>query len=145
MIKQSIAAWVLLAVLMVVNGTVRELVIAPEMDAYTAQVISTAIGIAIVFAFAYFFIRSERVATLTAAWKIGALWTVLTVLFELGLAYATGVRSNALFAAYNVVEGEVWPVLVLAVAVAPAFWVYHFRRIASRPDPRVHFPLIRLG
>jgi hypothetical protein len=144
MMKRAVAAWVLLSVLMVINGVVREFGYGPGMDAYTANVISTATGIVVIFALAYFFMRTEQITPGTEAWKVGAMWAVLTVVFELGLGYARGLRSADLLAAYNIADGQVWLVLVLSAAVAPPFWAHHFRFLKNRPDPRVHFPLIRL-
>lgn len=144
MLKRAIAAWVLLSVLMVINGVVREFGYGPGMDAYTANVISTAAGIVVIFTLAYFFMRTEQTTPGADAWKVGAMWAVLTVVFELGLGYARGLRSADLLAVYNIADGQVWVVLVLSAAVAPPFWAHHFQTLANRPDPRVHFPLIRL-
>lgn len=144
MIKRAIAAWVLLAVLMVINGVVREIGYAPEIGAYAGNVISTLTGIVLVFSVAYFFVKSEKLTKWSSAWEVGGLWLVLTLLFEAGLGFAGGGSMADVLAAYNITEGEVWPVLLASVAIAPAFWTYHFRAEAARPDPRIHFPLVRL-
>ena len=145
MIKRAFAAWLLLAVLMVLNGFIREIVYGPSIGAYPAHVVSTISGILVLFAVAYFFVRGAHITDHRRAWTTGAAWVAATVLFEFGLGFVRGVSLTEIMSAYDIRAGHVWPVFLLAEVAAPAFWVQHFRSRGARPDPRVHFPLIRLG
>lgn len=145
MMIRAAAAWVLLAMLMVANGVARELsreLYGFRMSEYTVHVVSTAIGIVLVFAVAGAFVRMQRMIHMRAAWGVGVLWLSLTVVFEAALGYVGGKSWLEVLAMYDVSDGSVWPVVVLAVAIAPVFWTHHFRSRARRPDARVHFPLI---
>jgi hypothetical protein len=102
-------------------------------------------AIVVLFVVAYFFVRDETRMTNRDAWKIGMVWVAATIIFEFGFGFAWGRQFTELLAQYDVRRGSLWPVLLVAELLAPAFWVQHFHSRMTRPDPRVHFPLIPLS
>jgi hypothetical protein len=65
--------------------------------------------------------RRWPLPTARAAAAVGLGWAGLTVAFEFGLGhYVAGQGWSTLLADYNLRRGRLWPVVVAAVAVAPA-------------------------
>src|SRR5690554_2649757 len=50
---------------------------------------------------------------------VGLLWLVLTLIFEFGFGLYRGNTLNDLLEEYNIVEGKLWILVPLWVAVAP--------------------------
>jgi hypothetical protein len=56
---------------------------------------------------------------------VGLLWLVLTLAFEFGFGLLVRGESLAsLLEAYRFREGNIWPMVLVVVAVAPAFAAY---------------------
>mgnify|MGYP005838798913 CR=1 FL=1 len=53
-------------------------------------------------------------------WKIGACWLALTLLFEFGFgALVAGMSRQELLSAYTFQEGNIWPLVLLVIFIAP--------------------------
>lgn len=114
--------WLLLAVVMFANGTVRALVLQPRLGEHLARQVATGTGILVVFVFAFVLVRLLDGSNTADLWRVGAIWLVLTLLFEFGLGYVTGMSWEAMLADYDVREGRLWPLIPAAALVAPRFW-----------------------
>jgi hypothetical protein len=117
----GLAVWPLLPAAAVANGAVREAVLVPALGRGAAEVLSVATALALFYAIAYAFLRRVR-APFTAAdlWALGACWAALAIVFEIVFfGVLMGVPMAELIAAYNIFAGELWPVVVVGVLVAP--------------------------
>ena len=117
----GLAVWPLMPVAAVLNGAVREAVLVPALGRGAAEVLSVATALALFYAIAYVFLRRVR-APFTAAglWALGACWAALAIVFEfVFFGVIMGVPLTELVAAYNIFAGELWPVVVVGVLVAP--------------------------
>lgn len=115
-----LGVWVALAALAVANGVFRETVLVPRMDEHRAHVLSTAILVVVILAVAYaFFAWSGSAFTDAELVGIGVLWTVLTVGFEFLVGYAEGTPASVTIGQYDVIAGQVWIVVPIALLVAP--------------------------
>ncbi len=129
MIEKYLAVWFLLAVVAVVNGTVRQYTYGKFVQELAAHQISTITAIlasgAVIWAVNRFWpIQSEL-----QAWMIGLSWLVMTSIFEFGFGhYVAGHSWDKLLADYNLFEGRVWSLFLLWVAVLP-FVIF---KLASR-------------
>ena len=121
-----LGVWAVMAVVAVVNGGFREVVLIPRLGDYPGHVASTALLVAAILlvSLAYFSrtpIAYERVELVA----IGALWTVLTVGFEFAVGYVEGTPVSVTVGQYDVFAGQVWIAVPIALLVSPLLfgWV----------------------
>lgn len=120
MVTKALVAWLGLLTLAILNGSFREAVIIPRVGTYAAHVASTIILCLLILAFSNLTIGWIDPPGSVAAWRIGALWLVLTVAFEfLAGHYLFGHSWNRIIADYNVFGGRVWVLVLLTTATAP--------------------------
>jgi hypothetical protein len=112
--------WVLMAVLAVANGVFRELVLIPRTGEYGGHVLSTAMLVAaiLVVSFAYFTTTAVAYTRLELL-AVGVAWTVLTAGFEFLVGYLEGTPVAETVGQYNVLAGQVWVLVPLALLTAP--------------------------
>lgn len=121
-----LGVWVLLAVVAVLNGGFRELVLIPRIGEYPGHVVSTAILVIaiLVASFGYFrWIAIEY--TQAELVMIGVLWTVLTVGFEFLVGYIENTPVAVTLGQYNVLAGQVWIAVPLALLVSPLLFGWY--------------------
>lgn len=124
-----LAAWFAMLIVAVANGAFRDFTYGRHMSELAAHQISTAIGIvllgAVMRAFVALVSPSRRQAV-----TAGLFWAALTVAFEFLFFHNVGGHSWAeLLANYNLLQGRVWVLVVVWVAIAP----YLFVRFRGRP------------
>ncbi|HEX8904510.1 MAG TPA: hypothetical protein VF771_06695 [Longimicrobiaceae bacterium] len=128
---RALRVWLVLVVAMVANGAVRAFVLEPLAGAMAAQVISVAIGIGLILLITRPFIRSATALSDEQCTAIAAAWVGLTVVFEFGFGHWVMHASwGDLAANYNLLQGRLWPLVLVAIASAPFIW---------RPRRRLHF------
>ncbi len=120
----AIAVWFVLAVLAIVNGTVREFAYKDIVGEYAAHVISTIILMLAILGTTYLFLRIVRIVKFEynnlGLLIIGIVWLVMTILFEFGFGhYVMGNSWERLFADYDIFEGRVWIMIPLTTLFAP--------------------------
>lgn len=126
---RCLATWLVMLLVAVANGAVRDFTYGRVVSELTAHQVSTAIGIALLGIVMWRFVRRYPPASARAAIAIGLLWMLLTVAFEfLFFHYAGGRSWGELLANYDVSKGRVWVVVLAWVAVAP----YVFFRVRTK-------------
>jgi hypothetical protein len=135
MLGKSALVWVIMAFLMIANGALRELLVAPRAGAYAGHVISVFAGAMVIMGVTYMFVRKYGSGlSRRAAWRIGGLWLALTVAFEFGFfRFVEKVPWSTLLADYNILRGRLWLVILITVLLAPVLWL---RRLQSRSGGR---------
>ena len=121
-----LGVWVVMAVLAILNGGFREVVLIPRVGDYTGHVLSTAllVGAILFVSFAYFsstpieYAQSELIL-------IGVSWTVLTVGFEFLVGYVEGTPVSVTLGQYNVLAGQVWIAVPLALLSSPLLFGWY--------------------
>ena len=114
-------SWSGLAVLGVANGITRELVYADALGDQRAHQVSTVTLIVLVVAFTWYLQRRWPLTSTRDAVVIGVAWAVLTVVFEFGFGrYVDGASWSELLAAYKLWNGELWPLVLVIIGLAPA-------------------------
>jgi len=113
--------WLVLTVLAVLNGILRNATYARVVGEYAGHVLSSLIFIGVVFAVTYIFLRLVRLDYgLADLLVVGAAWVVMTVAFEFLFGhYVAGHPWPRLLADYNVLKGRVWALVLLAVFLGP--------------------------
>jgi hypothetical protein len=102
---RAVAIWFLIALAKSVHGTIRRLFIAPVMGDLSARQIGVLTGSTIIFLISWLSIRWIGARKFTYQLEVGALWVVLTVLFEVGLGLALGYPQARILSDYNVAQG----------------------------------------
>jgi len=110
----------MMAVVAISNGIVRETLLIPRVGEYIGHVVSTAILITAILVLSYaYFKKSSIDYTQSELLLIGVLWVVLTVGFEFLIGYLEGIPVSETLAQYNVFAGYVWIFVPLTLLVAP--------------------------
>lgn len=118
--------WIVLAVLAIANGALREKVFVPSMGATAATLVSgITLSMAILFA-TWFSLPWYGPLLSSHYWLIGLLWVLATMLFEVGIGHFVTHQSwQQMRAAYNPFNGNLWVVVLAATFTAPrlAAWL----------------------
>lgn len=127
--SKYLAAWIAMLVVSIANGVMREFTYGRHMSELAAHQLSTATSVLLLGVVIWVFGRRHPPASARHALAIGLGWAALTVAFEFLFFHFVGGHSwSELLANYNVLEGRVWVLVVLWIAVAPlAFLPFHRR------------------
>ena len=124
MISRTLAIWLLLLIVAVLNGAIREIFITPRFGEQAAHIGSTVILSAAIILLAWFSISWIGPKSRPEALVVGIVWVALTVAFEfLAGHYAFGNSWETLIADYNVFRGRIW-MLVLVVNLFAPLWAF---------------------
>ncbi|OIR14702.1 hypothetical protein GALL_45080 [mine drainage metagenome] len=119
-------AWLVMLVVAIVNGALRDLTYGKLLPALFANQISCVSGIVLMGVVIHLYVRRWPFVSATEAWLAGLLWTALTAAFEfLFFHFVAGHSWETLLANYDVMSGHLWPLILLWVCVAPYFF-YRF-------------------
>jgi hypothetical protein len=116
--------WVLLAVVAIANGILREGTYGKFIPELAAHQVSTVTAIIAFGGVVWLANRWWPIESVSQALTIGTCWLVMTIAFEFGFGhYVAGHSWQTLLADYNLLEGRVWLLFLLWVAVVP-FVIY---------------------
>lgn len=114
--------WALLAILMSLNGVFRELILRPALGD-GAPIVSVMLGAAIVVFTTRGMFASAGAPAVSRLAAMSAVLVVLTVAFEFAVGIGVDRKPvSALLANYAFWRGELWPWLLLLVALTPFLW-----------------------
>lgn len=109
--------WVLLMLVETVHGVLRGLWLTPRIGADNAGLIGWPVAALLVLAITLLTIRWTRLSTRRGLLQLGALWAMLTVLFELAIGALRGLPVTDLIAAVNPLTGSVlWSAALMLAA-----------------------------
>lgn len=129
MVFRHLAAWLLLLVAAIINGVIRQSLFIGRMSELQAHQLSTLSGIILFGVIIWGLHRMWPLASAAQAWTVGVVWVALTLAFEfLFFHYVGGKSWEMLLNDYNILEGRLWPLLLLWVMIAP----YVMHRIGRR-------------
>lgn len=114
--------WLLLALLMPLNGILREFGLKRFLPAAAADWASAATGIAIILLTTRLLFRipaDEPTLRLAAQ---AMLLVLLTVAYEFGIGLMGGQSLAALGGHYALWRGEAWPLVLIALGATPFLW-----------------------
>ena len=117
---RALAVWVLVLVIAILNGAIREGILRPAWGTRVAHVVSTVSLSILILIAAWMTGPFARYPTTAAAWGVGVLWVVLTLGFEfLGGHFLFGKTWEVLLADYDLVQGRIWPLVLVVTLIAP--------------------------
>jgi len=129
-IWKYLVAWLLMLLVSVGNGAVRDFTYGRHMNELTAHQLSTSAGILLLGGIIWIFVRLYPPSSGNQAVSIGLLWMALTVAFEFLFFHFVGGHSwSELLANYDILKGRVWVLVLLWLAVAP-YVFFRFRGLA---------------
>ncbi len=116
---RAAAMWLLILVCAIANGALREAVLVPWLGRPAALAVSGLLLSACVVAASWWLVaRLPRLPTRHYV-GIGGGWLAATLAFEFGFGRAQGKAWAELIDAYRFHDGNLWPVVLLVVLVAP--------------------------
>ena len=117
----SIIMWFVLAVLAIINGSIREFGLKKFIGEPLAHHISVITGIGIIFIATLIFFKIFRsLFKLKDAVLIGVSWLILTVAFEFVFGhFVRGLSIQELLKQYDIFGGELWILMLIAIALSP--------------------------
>jgi hypothetical protein len=117
---RAFGVWLVIVVVAVINGGIRQAFISPRTVDTAAHAISTVTLCVAILVLCWISIGWMRPTTARDAWRIGALWVMLTVAFEfLAGHYVFGSPWHRLVADYNIFRGRIWVLVLITTATAP--------------------------
>lgn len=119
MIKKSILIWIAVIPLAILNGGLREKVIAPMIGEKYGLLLSGILLSLLIFILCYFFIHRIGKGEANTYWYIGLLWMLLTVAFETVFGLVGGISFPEMLKAYDITTGNLWLVVVLFTGLSP--------------------------
>jgi hypothetical protein len=115
-----------MVLLAIFNGALRDYTYGKAMSELHAHQLSS---VTLILTFvAYVWILSSRwpLQSSHQAITVGLIWLVLTMFFEFGMGRFLMHQSwKQMFQAYNIFAGNLWPLVLLAVATLPilSYWI----------------------
>jgi hypothetical protein len=117
---KAFAIWLLILVFAIANGGLREAVFLKAFARDTAFTLSGLMLIACILAIAMLTIPWLGGLTYPQYALTGLLWLLLTLAFEFGFGLLVRRETlDSLLEAYRFKDGNIWPVVLLVVALAP--------------------------
>lgn len=131
-----LGSWLLLAVLMPLNGALREFGLKRVLDAPFADVISAVLGIAIILAVTRAAFRIAADTPTASLWRMSATLVALTVAYEFTVGLLGGQSWPEMLANYAIWRGRLWPLVLFTLALTPFLWRGALSpRTRSSPSP----------
>ena len=117
---KALTIWLVILVLAIANGTLREAVLIPVLGGVPGLILSGVLLSALILAVVYFSLPWFGPAPVARYIAFGLSWLCLTVVFEFTIGRLMQGRPwSELLEAYTFKGGNIWPVVLLTVATAP--------------------------
>jgi hypothetical protein len=136
LVPRSLAVWLLILAFATANGVLREGMLPKVLPHSTAYVASGILLIACILAVSLITIPWLGHLTLVQYVLVGAWWLGLTLAFEFGFGMLLrGQSFDVMLEGYRFKDGNIWPLVLLAVAAAPLIAAY-VRGLLGAPQLR---------
>ena len=120
MILRTLAIWIGLLVLAILNGGFREAVLVPRLGRGVGHAVSTVMLSALILGAGWISTPWIGPRSVQEAWTIGLIWVSLTLAFEFAFGrYVQHKSWGELLDAYAFKDGNVWPVVLAVTLLAP--------------------------
>ncbi len=116
---KGIGVWLVIILAETLHGTARTLWLTPLIGDFPARQVSFFTGVGLILAIATFFVRWLH-ASHSQVLKIGALWAILTLAFEIGLGrFILGYSWERVLSDYNLSQGGLMAIGLVILTFAP--------------------------
>ncbi len=124
MIVKYAVAWLLMPIIGIINGTIRQYAYSNALGELRAHQVSTVTGIFLFGLYIWALTLLWKIRSSAEAIAIGLIWLTLTIAFEFLFGHYVMKHSwSRLFHDYNLFEGRLWVLVLLWVTLAP--YVFH--------------------
>lgn len=120
-LPRLLGTWLLLALLMPLNGALREFGFKRVMPNAAAETLSVVTGIAVILITTKLLFRIPADAPSRQLWLYSAILLLLTVAYEFGIGFAGGRSVSEMLENYAIWKGRLWPLVLVAIAATP--WI----------------------
>lgn len=118
--KRYILYWFVLLLIAFTNGALREVAYKNAVGEPWAHHISVVTGILFTGIAVWYAVKKWSFTSIRQAMVIGAIWFVLTEIFEAFLILSNPDNTVAdFFHAHNIAAGEMWPVFLVWIGISP--------------------------
>lgn len=117
-----LGTWALLAVLMPLNGALREFGFKRMMPNRAAEILSVVTGIIVILVTTRLLFRIPADTPSTRLALYAVILVVLTVAYEFAIGLRGGQSLSQLLGHYAIWRGELWPLVLVALAATPFLW-----------------------
>jgi len=112
-------AWFPMLVLAILNGVLRDFGYKTYVGDLAAHQISTLTLLILFGIYIHFMVKKYPPHSESQALLFGLFWMTLTLLFEFGFGRYRGNSWEKLLADYNILNGHVWILIPIALAIGP--------------------------
>lgn len=113
--------WFGMLALALANGALRAAVTQPLLGETTARALATAVLLAGLTAYVWWWHRRHPIPTARQAWAIGLAWVAMTLGFEFGWGgLVEGLSWATMLADYDLMSGRIWVLVPIWIVLAPA-------------------------
>lgn len=116
---KALAIWVVILVLAIANGVVRESLLTPAFGTPAALVLSGVLLSAFIIGVAHLSLPWLHIDHSVHLWLVGLGWLALTLIFEFSFGLWQGKSWPELLEAYTFKDGNIWLVVLVVTALAP--------------------------
>jgi len=115
-----VGVWVLFVIVAILNAAIRELIFTPMIGQQLALPLSGILLSIFIFFITLGMVPFLKVSNLSGFWLVGVFWVLLTVTFEFIFGYyIIGESWDTLFEIFNILEGNLFVLVLLVTAVSP--------------------------
>lgn len=118
-VAKAVGIWVLLLVLAILNGVLREAVLDPRLGGMPGLVISGLLLCSFILGVAYLFGPRLGVLGSKQLWLLGASWLLLTLASEFSLGLLRSKTVMEILDVYAFKGGNLWPLVLMTTLAAP--------------------------
>lgn len=117
---RALLVWFLIMIAESIHGTLRQIFLAPLVGDFPARRIAFFVGMLLIFLITLAFIRWIGTEKAKSLFAVGAMWAILTLLFEFGLGFLVlGFSRERMFEDYDVSRGGLMAFGILFMVFAP--------------------------
>ena len=99
---------------------IREKFLVPGLGPLVGRALGTLLVGVIIFWLIYAYVGRLKRATRVSLLKLGLFWTMATIAFEFLFGhYAMGHSWDTLWADYNILQGRLWPLVLMVTLFGP--------------------------
>ncbi len=120
MIAKYLLVWIILALVAIINGAIRNEVYKSLLGDLRAHQLSTLTGIILFGLVIWGVTRLWKITSAQQAWTIGFIWLAMTIAFEFIFGhFVMGHPWSKLLHDYNIFQGRLWIFVLIWTTIAP--------------------------
>lgn len=117
---QAAGLWLGFLLVAIGCGMIRERFLVPGLGPLAGRALGTLLVGTIIFGLIYVYIGTLKRATRGSLFKLGLCWTTATIMFEFLFGhYVMGHSWDSLWADYNILQGRLWPLVLIVTLFGP--------------------------